>query len=99
MEYQLAGALLVVTDEGPRVEAELGVGQLAVILCPGGQRFQATAEVIGKIPHQSAREWQFHGIGRFGESQLPQGLAKAVDKVVGRFVGSRRQFCQWPGAE
>ncbi|MNF14880.1 hypothetical protein D3C80_2172580 [compost metagenome] len=56
MEHQLAGAQLVVADQCPAVEAELGVRQLEVVDGLVRQLLHAAAEVIGQVADQSTDE-------------------------------------------
>ncbi len=99
VEDQLAGAPLMVAHQRPGIQAQSGVRQPQVIPSLCGKALQAATEVIGEITDQSAREWQLHAVRRLAAPQLVQRRAEAVSEVVGRFVGTWRKFCQWPGAE
>ncbi len=98
VEQQFAGAELVVADQRPAVQAETRIRQAQVVSAVTGQVLQTATEVIGQVADQTADEWCGVTLCKFCRAEALQGAAQPLQEIVGRFVGTRRQFCQWPGA-
>ncbi len=58
VKNQLAGLLLMITDQRPGVEPQTGLGQLQVINGLIRQRLQASTKLIAQITDQAASEGQ-----------------------------------------
>ncbi|MCY1420241.1 hypothetical protein D9M71_358560 [compost metagenome] len=99
MEHQLAGAQLMVADQGPQVQAEARVRQGEVVATPAGLALDAAAEVVAQVADQPAGEGQFQAVRRFGLAEARQCGTKTDEEVFGRFAFARRQFLHRPGAE
>ena len=89
----------MVTDQGPGIQAEARVGQAQIISGLVRHGFQAPAKVVGQVTQQPADKRQLVFVRQGRRAEAVQALAQAGEEVVGRFVGARRQLCQWPGAE
>ncbi|MCY1515628.1 hypothetical protein D9M68_502190 [compost metagenome] len=99
VEYQLAGAQLMVGDQGPGIEAQLRIRQSQVVDGLFRQMLHAPAEVVGQIADEPADERQVDSVRQVGVAKSCQSLPKTLGEVVGRFARLGCQFCQWPGAE